>query len=336
MDLVIENTRLNKPTDYSPEIARVSVIPQECAGLRLDQALARLFPDHSRSRLQGWLRAGRIRINGVSPDADAKVWGGEALEVEAAPESSPELTGAGVAEDIAFPVVFEDETLLVIDKPAGLVVHPGNGNWSGTLLNALLHHAPSLSGLPRAGIVHRLDKDTSGLMVVAKTLEAQTHLVRQLQARTVKRHYLALVHGAVMHDGEVDAPIGRHPVQRTRMAVVEEGKPALTRYAVRERLGAVTLVECRLATGRTHQIRVHMAHLGHHLVGDPVYGPRRTPAPLLAAFTRQALHAFRLGLIHPLSGQRMAWFSPLPQDFADLLHALGSHVGGMVSDEGEP
>jgi 23S rRNA pseudouridine1911/1915/1917 synthase len=330
MDLVIENTRLNKPTDYSPDIARVSVIPQECAGLRLDQALARLLPEHSRSRLQSWLRAGRIRINGRSSDADAKVWGGETLEVEAVPEVS-EL--AGVAEDIALSIVFEDASLLVIDKPAGLVVHPGNGNWSGTLLNALLHHAPTLSALPRAGIVHRLDKDTSGLLVVAKTLEAQTSLVRQLQARTVKRHYLALVHGAVLHDGDIDAPIARHPVQRTKMAVVEGGKPALTHYAVRERLGAVTLIECRLATGRTHQIRVHMAHLGHHLVGDPVYGPRRAPAPLLAGFTRQALHAFRLGLIHPVSGQAMAWFAPLPDDLADLLRALGSRVGEMVSNE---
>ena len=299
------------------------MIPSTCAGLRLDQALARLFPQYSRSRLQAWLREGRIRVDGRVSDVRSKVYGGERLEMEAVMET-PDALEAAVAEDIALAIVFEDEDLLVLDKPVGLVVHPGNGNRSGTLMNALLHHAPALASIPRAGIVHRLDKDTSGLLVVAKTLTAQTSLVRQLQARTVGRRYLALVHGVLMRGGEVDAPIGRHPVQRTKMAVVGRGRAALTRYAVRENLGAVTLLECRLETGRTHQIRVHMAHLGHPLVGDPTYGPRRVANPLLTGFKRQALHAYHLELVHPSSGQIVRWLSRLPEDFSSLLHALGS------------
>jgi 23S rRNA pseudouridine1911/1915/1917 synthase len=270
-------------------------------------------------------------------DVRRKVHGGERLEMEIAPEMPDGLEEA-TAEDIALAIVFEDEDLLVLDKPAGLVVHPGNGNRSGTLMNALLHHAPALAFVPRAGIVHRLDKDTSGLLVVAKTLTAQTSLVRQLQARTVGRHYLALVHGALVRGGEVDAPIARHPVQRTKMAVIGRGRAALTRYAVRERLEAATLVECRLETGRTHQIRVHMTHLGHPLVGDPVYGPRRVADPLLAGFGRQALHAFRLELVHPSSNEAMRWFSPLPEDFSSLLRILGSRslndAIAMEADDG--
>ncbi len=328
MNLAIEKTRVNvnEPADYSPaegdalrDPPRFALTaPAECAGLRLDQALARLFPEHSRSRLQAWLREGRIRVDGVSPQASRKIWGGERVEVDAAP--APE--DAQRAEDIPLRIVFEDEAILVIDKPAGLVVHPGSGNWSGTLLNALLHHAPELAAVPRAGIVHRLDKDTSGLLVVARTLEAQTDLVRQLQARTVKRHYFALVHGAPEAAGVVEAPVGRHPVQRTRMAVVGGGRPALTHYAVRERFGRSALLECRLETGRTHQIRVHMAHRGHPLVGDPVYGLRRSGDALLDAFPRQALHAFRLGLVHPARGEALEWSADLPGDFAALLAAL--------------
>lgn len=337
MNLVIEDTRLNKPTNYSHSSgaeldsgvnaasARVT-IPSDCAGLRLDRALARLFPEHSRSRLQGWLREGRIRVDGGAFEAHAKVWGGERLEMDAASADSDDLAAA--AEDIALAVVFEDEALIVIDKPAGLVVHPGSGNRGGTLMNALLHHVPTLAAVPRAGIVHRLDKDTSGLLVAAKTLAAQTNLIRQLQARSMARHYWALAHGALERGGEIDAPIGRHPVQRTRMAVVDGARAALTRYTVLEKLAAATLVECRLATGRTHQIRVHMAHIGHPLVGDPVYGPRRVGDPLLAGFGRQALHAFRLGLVHPESGAAMEWFSPLPGDFGALLAALGCAYEG--------
>src|SRR5690606_7272420 len=218
-----------------------------------------------------------------------------------------EPLGAELPEDIPLAVLFEDAHILVLDKPPGLVVHPGSGNRSGTLLNALLHHAPQLETVPRAGIVHRLDKETSGLMVVAKTLAAQTALVRQLQARDVGRHYLALVHGALAGPGSVDAPVGRHPTHRTKMAVIEGGREARTHYVVRERLRAATLVECRLETGRTHQIRVHMASIGHPLVGDPVYGRRRSGDALRDAFARQALHAFRLALVHPASGEPMQW-----------------------------
>jgi 23S rRNA pseudouridine1911/1915/1917 synthase len=226
---------------------------------------------------------------------------------------------AQTPEDIPLEVLFEDESLLVINKPAGMVVHPGSGNWSGTLMNALLHRDPRLAGVPRAGIVHRLDKDTSGLLVVARTLAAQTDLVRQLQARTVKREYLAVAIGTLEGQGCVDAPIGRHPVQRTRMAVVQGGKPAITHYRVLACHAGATLLGCRLETGRTHQIRVHMAFLGHPLLGDPVYG--RT-VPGLPDFPRQALHAARLGLIHPVSGASLFWEAPLPEDMQELLHAL--------------
>jgi len=286
------------------------------AGCRLDQVLARLLPEHSRNRLQGWVRDGRIRVDGAAAEPRRKLWGGETLEVE--PDATPgELAQA--PEAIPLTVAYEDEQILVIDKPAGLVVHPGSGNWRGTLLNALLHRLPALAGLPRAGIVHRLDKDTSGLLVVAKTLEAQTDLVRQLQARTVRREYLALVRGTVERDGLVDAPIGRHPVQRTRMAVVARGRPARTHYRVRERLAGATLVECALERGRTHQIRVHMAHIGHPILGDPVYARHAAGG---VAFGRQALHAWRLGLRHPASGAALHWESALPQDMAGLLDRL--------------
>lgn len=316
--------RLSSEVDYNASSPVRFVAPAECAGLRLDQALARLLPEHSRSRLQGWLREGRIRVEGVAvSEPTRKIWGGEKIEVEIVPD--PRAV-PDAAEDIALAIVHEDADILVIDKPAGLVVHPGSGNWAGTLLNALLHHAPALSQIPRAGIVHRLDKETSGLLVVAKTLEAQTDLVRQLQARTVKRHYLALVHGKVAHEGTVDAPIGRHPTQRVKMAVVAEGREARTHYRVLERFAEATLLECRLETGRTHQIRVHMASIGHPLVGDPTYGKRsavRAGSPL-AAFPRQALHAFRLALMHPRTRTEIAWEAPLPADFEELLQALRS------------
>ena len=305
--------------DYSP--AEI-MVPTECAGLRLDAALARLLPEHSRSRLQAWLKDGLITLDGNTAEAKHKVWGGERLSIAVPP--APTFIDA--AEDIALPILFEDATLIVIDKPAGLVVHPGNGNAHGTLMNALLHHAPALAGVPRAGIVHRLDKETSGLLVVAKTLAAQTDLVRQLQARTVKRHYLALLHGMVPHDGTVDAPLGRHPVQRTKMAVLKYGgKEARTHYLVKERFehcDRCTLVECQLETGRTHQIRVHMASIKHPLVGDPVYGKTKCGNPILDAFPRQALHAWRLALVHPAEGIEMSWKSPLPEDFATLLDDL--------------
>jgi 23S rRNA pseudouridine1911/1915/1917 synthase len=297
----------------SPRALRLT-IPVEMAGLRLDQALARLLPEESRSRLVRLIEEGHVRVDGREAAPRLKMKSGEAVEVALAPRPADD---AHRPEDITLAVVHEDESVLVIDKPAGLVVHPGSGNWAGTMLNALLHHSPAAQALPRAGIVHRLDKDTSGLLVVAKTEAAQLALVRQLQARTMKRTYLALARGKVKANGSVDAPIGRHPVQRTRMAVVATGKPAVTHYKVRERLPAHTLLECSLETGRTHQIRVHLASIGHPLEGDPAYagrGPRR--------FARQALHAWKLAFVHPASGKEVAFESPLPADFRALLEEV--------------
>ena len=293
------------------------VVPPDCAGLRLDQALAHLLPEHSRSRLSQWVRQERVRVDGRAALPREKVWGGERLQVD--PAADPR-TLAYRAQDIPLSIVHEDEALIVIDKPAGLVVHPGSGNWEGTLLNALLQHAPALAEVPRAGIVHRLDKDTSGLLAVAKTLAAQTDLVRQLQARTVSREYIAIARGRVAHDGSVEAPIGRHPVSRTRMAVVARGKPARTHYRVVARYAAATQLACSLETGRTHQIRVHLASIGHPLVGDPVYGRRGAKEPI--RFYRQALHAHRLALVHPLSRATVRWEAPLPEDMRTLIAAL--------------
>ncbi len=305
------------PDESAHPVQRQLPIPADCSGLRLDAALARMFPEHSRSRLQSWLRAGHVRVDGQVADVRRKVFGGE---VVAMPDAVPSEPTFAKAEAIDLPIVFEDASLIVIDKPAGLVVHPGNGQPAGTMMNALLHHAPQLAEVPRAGIVHRLDKDTSGLLVVAKTLLAQTELVRQLQARTVKRHYLALALGQVRQDGKVDAPMGRHPVHRTRMAVVRSGgKEARTHFSIRERFERSTLLECRLETGRTHQIRVHLASIGHPLAGDPVYGKSRSGDARLDAFPRQALHAWRLALIHPETRGEMDWEAELPADFAALL-----------------
>ena len=312
--------------DYSPgspQTRRCAAVPAELAGQRFDTALAKIFPSHSRSRLQAWMKSGAVLVDGKPVDPKRRTSGGEIVEVLI--DASGASDGKPEAEEIPLRVIFEDAHLLVIDKPVGLVVHPGNGNRSGTLLNALLHRAPELAAVPRAGIVHRLDKDTSGLLVVARTLEAQTDLVRQLQARTVKRCYLALVHGHVPKDGTVEAPIGRHPTQRTKMAVVERGREARTHYRVRERFVTSTLLECRLDTGRTHQIRVHMASLGFPLVGDATYGRRKSGTPALDAFPRQALHAWQLGLIHPGNRLPMQWQSPLPRDFEALLEILRKH-----------
>lgn len=290
------------------------------AGQRLDVVMAALVPEHSRSRLQAWVRAGHVRVDGrLAEDPKQRLHGGEMIDVDVqtlAPAS------ANLPEAIPLSIVHEDASILVLNKPAGLVVHPGNGNWSGTVLNALLAHHPGAASLPRAGIVHRLDKETSGLMVVAKTLTAQTDLVRQLQDRSVKRHYHAFALGSLQAQGLVDAPLGRHPVQRTKMAVVSGGREARTHFRVIERFAEACWIECVLETGRTHQIRVHLAHIDHPLLGDPVYAGRRKMPEPARHFTRQALHAHRLGLIHPESRLPLQWDAPMPEDMLALLAAL--------------
>lgn len=310
-----------------PQQTRTAIIPQELAGTRLDQALASLFPEFSRSRLSEWIRQGLVTVDARARRPRDRVAGGERVELEIAPAADSERWQAQ-AMDIA--VVYEDQHLLVVDKPAGLVVHPGAGNPDGTLVNALLHRDPELIRVPRAGVVHRLDKNTSGLLVVARTLPAHKRLVSALKDRQVEREYLAVVHGLLRAGGRVDAPVGRHRVHRTRMAVNDAGRPAATRYRVERRFRAHSLLRLALESGRTHQIRVHMAHIDHPLVGDPLYGGRlRLPAGAgtelterLRAFKRQALHAEQLKLRHPVSEQAMHWQSPLPPDMRELLAAL--------------
>ena len=301
-------------------------IPESMRGRRLDQALAELVPDYSRSRLQQWIRSGQVTLDSRIPKTREIVQGGEQVQIDA------ELAAESACQPQAIPlaIVYEDDDLLVINKPPGLVVHPAAGNRDGTLQNALLHHDPALAALPRAGIVHRLDKDTSGLMMVARNLTAHSRLVAALQAREIRREYLALVNTVLTAGGEVEAPIGRHPVDRKRMAVVAGGKPALTHYRVVERYRAHTLVRLRLDTGRTHQIRVHMAHIHCPVVGDPVYGgrlrlPRGAGEALRTAlrnFRRQALHAQRLALLHPGSGEAVSWEAPVPPDMGELIGIL--------------
>jgi len=318
------------------EIRRAEV-PDELAGERLDKVLAKVFPEFSRNRLQGWIEAQRVRVDGKPAKVRQAVPLGAVIEL--VPDLLPEQL-AFTPEPVPLEIVYEDDAIVVINKPAGLVVHPAAGNWSGTILNGLLHrYGEAAAGLPRAGIVHRLDKDTSGLMVVARTLEAQTDLVRQLQARTVKRRYLALVWGNIRDEGTIDAPIGRDPRERTRMAVVAgaSGKPARTHFRRVDKTlwhnQPVSAIHCDLETGRTHQIRVHCAAIGHPLLGDPVYGHargKRSVAALPDGFARQALHAWRLGLIHPVTGRAMQWRAEVPDDMDALIAALG-----FGSEEGE-
>jgi 23S rRNA pseudouridine1911/1915/1917 synthase len=293
-------------------------VPQALGGLRLDQALVRMFPQYSRNRLQQWVRSGHIRINGARCEPRKFVVGGEVIEI--APPPAPQ-GAAPLAQRMPLKIVFEDRDLIVIDKPVGLVVHPGAGVPDRTLLNALLAHAPELAAVPRAGIVHRIDKDTSGLLVVAKNVIAQAKLAEQLATRTVRRVYLALVHGDPPASGVIDAPVGRDTRARTRMAVTRRGKDARTRYRVLERYGRAALVECRLETGRTHQIRVHFQFIRHPLIGDTVY---RRGTRHAVSFARQALHAAELELVHPRTGKTMRWRSPLPRDMATLLERLRS------------
>jgi len=301
-------------------------IPADVAGQRFDQILPGMFQGYSRAHLAGEVKSGRIRLDGREVPPRTRVRGGE--EVEWNRVEAPILGDRPQSMDLD--VVFEDADLLVIDKPAGLVVHPGAGNRDGTLLNVLLSHDPKLAQLPRAGIVHRLDKDTSGLLVVARTLPAQTALVATLAARDIHRRYAAIVNGVPVAGGTVDAPLDRHPTDRLRRAVREGGRPAVTHYRVREKFRAHALLQCELESGRTHQIRVHMAHAGWPLVGDPLYGrglrlPRgATPAlaDALRGFKRQALHAEHLAFAHPVTGEALAFDAEPPRDFLDLLDAL--------------
>ena len=305
---------------------RTARVPDSCAGRRLDAVLADLFPEYSRSRLSAWVKTGDVSVDGASARPRDPVRGGEiiALTIVEAVQTH------AVAEDIPLDILYEDEHVFVIDKPAGLVVHPGAGNPAGTLVNALLHQDPDLDKLPRAGIVHRLDKDTSGVMVVARTLVAHTALVEQLSARQVHRQYLAVVVGALVSGGTANAAIDRHPRDRLRMAVREDGKDAVTHYRLRERFRAHTALDCRLETGRTHQIRVHMAHARKPIVGDPLYGgayrqPKASTEELsarLQGFRRQALHAEKLSFTHPGSGDTVTFEAPMPDDMQALVLAL--------------
>lgn len=310
----------------SETLHRDERIPDAMVGMRLDQAAAELFPDYSRERLKSWIKQGALTLDGAQARPKDKVYGGERLTLDAVLES--EVRWEPQAIDLE--IVHEDEDVLVINKPPGLVVHPAAGNPDGTLLNALLHHCPSLAAVPRAGIVHRLDKDTSGLMVVAKTLPAQTSLVEQLQARTVSREYDAVAIGVMTAGGTVDAPIGRHPKDRKRQAVTESGKPAVTHYRVVERFRGHTHVRCRLETGRTHQIRVHMAYRRFPLIGDALYsgrfklpaGASETLKEILREFPRQALHARKLAFTHPRHGETVEFRADLPDDLLMLLDYL--------------
>lgn len=309
----------------SEAISLQATVTPELAGSRLDQAAAQLFPAYSRERLKQWIQDGTLTLDGEQAKPKEKVMGGEMLVVDVIIEDET----VALAEDIPLDIVHEDDQLLVLNKPAGLVVHPGAGNSQGTLMNALLHHEPSLSQLPRAGIVHRLDRDTTGLMVVAKTLTAHTSLVAQLSDKRVYREYEAVCYGNMTAGGTVEAPIDRHPHDRVKMAVVAGGRPAVTHYRILQRFPNHTHVRVQLETGRTHQIRVHMAHIGYPLVGDPVYARLRFPKGAsfelnekLKTFTRQALHARRLGLVHPGTGESCLWECELPADFVSLLDAI--------------
>ena len=303
-------------------------ISEELAGLRLDQALARLFPQYSRQRLQGWIAAGAVTLNGSLPRSKDKVLGGEQVRIEAQIEAET----AVAAESLPVEVVYEDEALRIINKPAGVVVHPGAGNPGRTLQNALLGLEPRLALVPRAGLIHRLDKDTSGLMVVARTVESHRALVEALAAREIERRYVAVCLGVLTGGRTVDEPIGRHRTARTKMAVRADGRAAVTHFRIMERFRAHTQVLAQLQTGRTHQIRVHLAHIGHPVVGDPVYGARRRyPAgasdelrATLDGFHRQALHAAQLSLQHPFTGEALSWRAPLPPDMQELVAALAA------------
>jgi 23S rRNA pseudouridine1911/1915/1917 synthase len=310
------------------QVELTGVIPDELEGIRLDNALVKLFPDYSRARLQKWIKNGDVSVNGKQLRPKDVVLGGENILINAQLESEVSLE----PEDISLDIIFEDEELIVINKPAGLIVHPGAGNPSGTMANALLYHMPEIHLVPRVGIVHRLDKDTTGLLVVAKDIKTHTYLVEQLQQRTVSRKYIALVYGEMISGGTVDEPIGRHSVDRKRMAVKPSmGRPAVTHYRVRKKYNGFTLLDVTLETGRTHQIRVHMSHIKFPIIGDLVYGRKmnagkNSTLQLLSNFPRQALHAAELSFIHPVKKIEVSFTSPLPIDFQELLDVLEANL----------
>lgn len=319
-------------------IQHTELIPESCLGKRLDQTLAEMFPDYSRSRLKDWILAGKVSVDGqVITKARDKVFGGETVIIDAEVEAEVRFE----PQDIPLDIVYEDDDILVINKPADFVVHPGAGNPDGTVLNALLHHCPQLDVVPRAGIVHRLDKDTTGLMVVAKTIAAQTNLVEALQLREITREYEAVANGLMTAGGTIDEPIGRHSSKRTHMAITPFGRPSVTHYRVMEKYRLHTRVRLRLETGRTHQIRVHMAHITHPLVGDPVYGGRPRPPKnatpellqFLRNFKRQALHATMLSLYHPITGEQMTWYAEAPDDFKELVRLLQADTKANAKEE---
>jgi 23S rRNA pseudouridine1911/1915/1917 synthase len=316
--------RLNTPLQIE------LIIPDEMAGVRLDQALAELCPDYSRSRLKSWLVDGQIQVNNEKFRPRDKVKGGELVTINPVPDKNLHVE----AEAIELNIVYEDEAMIVVNKPAGLVVHPAAGNWGGTLQNALLHYEPELEGLPRAGLVHRIDKETSGLLMVARTLKAHKTLSEQLQARAFEREYLTVVRGYMTAGGTVDEPLARHPTDRKKYAVRRGGKEAMTHYRVEKRFAKHTLLKVKLETGRTHQIRVHMAYINHPIVGDQVYGGRyraianasESLSDTLRGFKRQALHAARLGVVHPESGEEISWQCDMPDDMANLVKVLSQET----------
>ena len=324
----------DEDTDFATEAPAAEplrlTVPIDLAGLRLDAALAKMLPDYSRSRIAGWIKDGEVLCNDAPASPKTKLIGGEDFVVNIQPSHE---TQAFTPEAMPLDIIYEDDSVIVLNKPAGLVVHPAAGNWTGTLLNGLLAHAPELSQVPRAGIVHRLDKDTSGLMVVAKTLPAQNHLVQQLQSRSVKRIYRAIADGIVPFDGKIETQIGRDPHNRLKMAVVKfGGKEAITHVKVLERYQAHSYIECSLETGRTHQIRVHLREARHPLAGDAVYGnPRHPCSPEVKAevktLARQALHAYRLTFVHPQSGETLSFEAPMPDDMYHLLSVLRLESG---------
>jgi len=314
-------------------IQKQFTVPKECHNQRLDTVIAQLLPEYSRSQISTWIKTGAIAVNHKQCKPKDKALSGDQIDIDVNITAETNSFADCMAEEIPLEVIFEDHEVLVLNKPAGLVVHPGAGNQEHTLVNALLHHAPSLQHVPRAGIIHRLDKDTTGLLIIAKTLSAHTSLIRQMQAREIKRQYIALVQGHLISGDTIDTFFGRHPRNRLKMAVIGQGRQAITQYTVREQYGDYTLLDVNLMTGRTHQIRVHLAHINHPIVGDPLYGARmRLPSQsseqlrtTLQAFKRQALHAHSITFLHPETEEELTFNAPLPDDFKLLLNLLDEH-----------